>query len=431
VKNSSTTDYEKVPVKLFVGGTQRAVASLDCKAGEVAEISLSYTNSTAGIQHGYIEIIDYPTIWDDKLFFSYPVIEQTPVLVINDKTESPFLNNLFNLDSAFLYSSVLMRNLDYSALKSNNLVILNELENIPSGLGSELKSFLRQGGSLVVIPPASMDATVYGAFLQGIAPISYALEDTVNTAVSEINVTHPVYRGVFEKVPDNINLPLVLSHYPLIISSRAPAQVLLKLQNGDPFLCSYEDNRGRLYLLASPINPEAGNFARHAIFVPTFYQIALLSQPGVTLFYTIGANQPIEYRGGENSGENIFKIKKLQGNDEFIPEFRSLDGTIAFFPHEQVSEAGNYTLMDNTTVLKGLAFNYDRRESDMQCMEADDLNKALADSKLSDYFVLDTEQKPLGQTINELSRGIRYWKLFAFLVLLFLLAEVSLLRFWK
>ncbi|MEI6575914.1 MAG: BatA and WFA domain-containing protein [Bacteroidota bacterium] len=431
VKNSSSSDYEKIPVKLFINGTQRAVASLNCKAMETAVISLSYTNNTIGIQNGYLEIVDYPTVWDDRLYFSYPVFDKIPVLSINDKNDSPFLNGLFGRDSTFSYQSGSLRTLDYSSLKNYTLIILNEVENIPSGLNAEVKNFFDQGGSLVVIPPATLDMAVYSSFLSLFGPLSVGKIDTVNTSISEINITNPLYRGVFEKVPENINLPLVLAHYPINSAAKASTEVLLKLQNGDPFLTSLEASRGHLYILSSPLKPEFGNFARHAIFVPTFFQMAMLSQSAGKLFYTIGANEAIEYRGKESSGENVYKIKNLQANVEFIPEYRSLAGALAFFPHDQLKEAGNYSLLEGNTVLKGLSFNYDRKESDMHCRDAAELNKMINDNKLKDYTVLDTGIKPLSQTISELSRGIRFWKLFAFLTLFFLFAEVGLLRFWK
>jgi len=431
IKNSSSSDYEKIPVKLFVNGSQRAVASLDCKAMESAEISLSYTNNTAGIQNGWLEIVDYPTVWDDRLYFSYPVLERLPVLCINDKLESPFLSALFGKDSAFVYTSVNLRNLDYSSLKNFNFIMLNELENIPSGLAAELNNFFKQGGSLLMIPPASLDVTVYKAFLANFGSFALNPLDTANTRISEINTKHAVYRSVFEKVPENIDLPLVLAHYPVMAASQSATEVLLKLQNGDAFLTGSLTAKGQFYILAAPLRTEFGNFARHAIFVPTLYQMALLSQASGRLFYTIGANEAVEYRGVENPGESVFKMRKLNSNFEFVPENRNVAGAMSFYPHDQLKEAGNYVLLDGANPLMGLAYNFDRKESDMTAMKAAQLSKELAAGNLKDYTVLDSGQKPLTQTISELSRGIRYWKLFIFLALLFLLSEVALLRFWK
>jgi hypothetical protein len=94
VFNESGTNYEKVPLKLSVNGNQKALASFDVNPGTFRDVELPFTNNEEGIQYGTVEIADYPVIFDDKMFLVYDVAGAIPVLSINGREESLYLNSL-------------------------------------------------------------------------------------------------------------------------------------------------------------------------------------------------------------------------------------------------------------------------------------------------------------------------------------------------
>ena len=431
IKNASRTDFEKIPVKLLVNGTQRAVAAFDCKGESSAEISLSFTNNSIGIQYATLEITDYPITYDDSFYFSYRVLDKFPILTINEQADNVFLTTLFGKDSSFNFNSESIKGLDYARLSTYNLIILNGVSSLSSGLSQELKKFLDNGGSLVVFPPAKMDVAVYAGFLANIGVAAYTGPDTLTSKIAGIDPAIDIYRDVFEKIPENIDLPVVKDHYTLGVSSKSGVESLLKLENGDPFLARQQAGNGKVYLFTAPLAQEYTNFGKHAIFVPTLYQIALFSHFREQMYYTVGSDEAIVYRDAQLNGEDILKVIRKQGGSEFIPEIRPVNGQVNIFVHDQVKESGNYALMDEKDEVMGLGFNYNRLESALSFKTPEALKKEISDAGLKNVFVLEANEKPLSAVITEFSKGVRYWKLFIILALLFIATEVALLRFWN
>jgi len=197
ISNSSGNIYEKIPVKLLINDQQKAVASFDIEGYSSTIVELAYTNYETGIQFGLLEIDDYPISFDDKFYFSYYVSAVTPVLCINGNGENVYLNSLFGKDSTFLFKNVSVGSIDYSTFSGNHLIILNELNEISSGLIQEVSRFVDNGGSLIVFPSENVDFVSYNELLNSIKASTFSSLDTFNTKVSHINLEHPLFRIFF------------------------------------------------------------------------------------------------------------------------------------------------------------------------------------------------------------------------------------------
>ena len=431
IRNSSSNEYEKLPVKLFINGKQRAVSGFDIGADGTTEVILGYTNYDTGIQYGRLEIDDYPISFDDKFYFNYSVSAVTYVLVINGDGENLYLNSLFKNDSAFLYKNVKQGNIDFSNLAFHQLIILNELNDISSGLEQELVQFVNDGGSLIILPPEQLDVNNYRNILGELKVDNFGPKDTSDTKVNYINLEHPLYADVFDEVPENIDLPVVFQHYKIQEKTHSRQETLLELLEGQPFLNMYSVGDGRVYLFALPLRTSFSNFPKHAIFVPTLYKIAISSIITGNLFYFIGEDEVITVRNMDISNDNVLIIRSLESDFEFIPELRRIGKRVDIYPHGQIAYAGNYTLLNGDVPVRGIAFNYNRSESEMNFYTTEELDDLLADKGLSYLQIVETGGKPFVQTLSEISQGIRLWRWFVLSALAFLLAEVLLLRFWS
>lgn len=431
LKNVSDNNAEKIPVKLSVNGKQKALASIDIPAGSEAEVKLPYTIGAKGIQSGMVEIIDYPVIFDDKFYFSYNISESKRVVCINDKTESIYINALFEKDSAFVLVNMDVNKLDYSGLSDYKLIILNELKTLSSGLMQELEQYVQNGGSLLVFPGSDADMDTYKSFLSTVGSVYYTGRDTSNTKVSSINTDHEIYRDVFDKIPENIDLPVVKSHFNFSSKTFSTDEYIMKMQNGESFMISEKSGKGKVYLSSVPLNSEFSNFTKHAMFVPTLYNIALYSEPFNRLYYTIGKDEAVEVMKVNMSGDMAFRITDKSKNIEIIPEHRNIDQQTYVYPHDQIIKAGNYSLMRGEDTIAGISYNYNRSESDMKFYTVDELKNLIKEKNLKKFNVLDLKNRPISQVLKERNQGIRLWKLFIILALLFLVAEVFLLRFLK
>ncbi|HPR59151.1 MAG TPA: BatA domain-containing protein [Bacteroidales bacterium] len=431
ISNASDDDFEKIPAKLIINGQQRAIASFDIYSGRSTDLSMPFTVHETGIHYARLEITDHPITYDDALFFTFEVKKQIPLLAIHNGEESPYLHLLFDNDSSFIFKTVAESQLDYSSFNQFNLIIINGLNIISSGLSLELKRFVEGGGSVVVFPGEMADLESYRQFFQQMGTSFFAEKTEGETKVSGINTLNRVYDDVFENVPENIDLPAVSGHYVIRRKPGSLMESLLEMQNGNIFLGAEPASKGMLYLFAVPLNPEWSNFAKHAIFVPTLYKIGLLGQGPSKLYYMTGRNENISIKSTLSGTDQVFKIVGLNKDFEMIPEIRPVFSQTEIFTRNQIRDAGHYQVIQNGNVVAGLAFNYNRKESDLDSYNKNDLETILTEQNLTTFSVIKPEGKVLTDVISELNAGIRLWKWFVILALVFLSVEVFLLRFIK
>jgi hypothetical protein len=126
--------------------------------------------------------------------------------------------------------------------------------------------------------------------------------------------------------------------------------------------------------------------------------------------------------------KEVYKIRKLGSNFESIPETRSNGSLIRLYPHDQIREAGLYTIMEGSRVVQGIAFNYDRRESDLHCYTGNEVSAMLKRLDVKYFAVLKEKQVSLAKQIRDINQGMPLWKYFVLGVLAFLLAEIVLIK---
>jgi hypothetical protein len=426
IKNNSENELENIPIKLFINNQNIVPASFSVGANNETTITLNYRNKTNGIQQGKIELRDSPVTTDDVFYFSYSISENINILgVENDKNEVA-LNSIYRTDSIFTYSNYNVTQLDYSLIKKSNLVVLSNLETVNSGLSNALKSFVDNGGNLLVFPSNNINYDSYREFLSLLSINYFTSIDTSKNKVREINLKHPVYVNVFDGQPKgNLNLPIVSAHYLISKGTTAFKNNILTLKDGNPFLTEYKVGNGKVYLSTVSLDKESSNFTNHALFVPTLYNIALLSQKNYPLFYTIGTNATIDLNRTEK--DNVYHIKN--NTIDIIPRLRNTNNSTTIFINSEIKTAGNYTLENNKTKI-GLAYNYNRSESDLAYLSSTDIDEIINSSSINAQYI-DLENGTIQSALIDLNIGKKYWKYCIILALLFLAVEIILIKIFK
>lgn len=432
IVNDSEQDYNKTPVRLIINDVQRAISSFDIKAGESLEITMPYSNNAAGLQFGELNITDHPVTYDDTFYFVYEVMNEIPVLAINANDENPYLNSLFASDSLIVFNNADENQLDYTTFGNYNLIILNGLNIISSGLSQEIKRFAQAGGHVAVFPGEMADLASYREFFLNMETAYTMTKDTFQTRISNINLESALYNDVFESIPKNIDLPVVFQHYTIGHQTKSLMEVLLETQDGDIFLGSEPVRKGMMYVFSTALSNQWSNFPRHAIFVPTLYKMALLSKPSSKLYYTTGSEESVITRSKALEGSRVIRIKTRDKDFEIIPETRTIGSQMNIFASPLIREAGFYDILNDGNLVNAVAYNYDRAESELDNFDPKTLKTQISDHNLYGFSVVGpTQNRSLTTVIEEINSGKRLWKLFLLLALGFLLAEVVLLRFWK
>ncbi len=437
VWNKSENDLEKIPLKLMINNQQKSVASIDIKAGMSATVEMPFTIHQAGPQNGLLQVTDYPVTYDDKFYFSFDVLSSINVLAINGGGENRFLNALYAQDSSVRFTNLSEKSLDYGRLPQFDLIILNEIPSFSSGLAEEIKRYVTNGGTILLLPAASADLPSYNNFLKSINAPTYQKSDTVDTKVVRLSEESYLFRDVFERqqgkqvVATNTDLPKVSNHFPIVFSSATLTVPLIGMLNGREFLTLTNSGMGQVLQSAVPLDPTFSNFPQQALFVPVLYNIALISHPSHNLYSIIGDNKAIRIGTTVPGGDKVFKIKSIQGDFEMIPQINSVGNMVNVFVGNQVPMAGNFELLNDKNVITSLAFNYNRNESDLSCYTLSELEALLGKARLNTFSVMKTGQKPLNEVIAQINSGTQLWRYFIWFTLLMLLAEILLIRFFK
>jgi len=435
--NKSENDLEKIPLKLLINNQQKSVASIDIKAGRSAVVELPFSTHQAGSQHGLLQVTDYPVTYDDKFYFSFDVLSSINVLSINGGSENRFLNALYAQDSSVRLTNMNEKSLDYSRLSQFDLIILNEIPGLSTGLAEEIKRYVSNGGTILILPAANADLISYNSFLSSMNSPSYQKLDTTDTKVIRLSEESYLFRDVFERqqgkqvVATNTELPKVSKYFPIVFSSSMLSVPLMEMLNGKEFLTLTNSGMGQVLQFTVPLDPAFSNFPQQALFVPVLYNIALISQPPHSLYNFIGDNKGIRIGTSFPAGDKVLKIKSLNNDFEMIPQINNVGNMVNVFVGNQIPMAGNFELVNDKNVITSLAFNYNRGESDLICNSSNELETLLDKSHLTAFSVLKTGQKPLNEVIAQINSGTQLWKYFIWLALLALLSEIVLIRFFK
>lgn len=430
LRNSGDKDVENVPIRLLINGTQRAVASAAIGAGQSVETNISFSITTAGWQQTEIKITDHPITFDDNYFLAFNVREQLNVLSIDGHSGSPYLKALFGNDPYFKFSSVGVSQVDYSKLNNQDLIIINEVADFSSGLNAEITKYTERGGSIIWFPDSEANLTSYNNFLTG-----DAFSTAVNNIdkVERIDLQNPVFADVFEtknNSTDKVNYPVTTKHFPLSHNGNGRL-VLMQLQGGDPFLSQYNRGKGKIYLFAVPLTPGFSNLARHAMIVPLLYKMALLSTRQPEIEYTLGKNAPITLEKETIGADETFHLIDSTSKVDIIPAHRVLPEGVQVNVGDQIPASGNYELKKGKDLAAVVAFNYDRKESELKYLSGDQIAQLSNGAHLTGLQFYTSNVNDLTKTLHQQAEGIALWKYCILLALLFLLIEILLLRFWK
>jgi hypothetical protein len=174
-----------------------------------------------------------------------------------------------------------------------------------------------------------------------------------------------------------------------------------------------------------PLDDNFSNLQRHALFLPVMFRIALLSGHDQPLFYTIGHDETMEIPPVQTDEKQLLKLVK--GNISIIPDVRQQEGSTLLYASDELTETGTYDLRKQDSTIAVLAFNDNRSESDLSYFSKADLANMLP--KNAD--VLQSGSNAITNAIAEENIGLQLWKLCIILALIFLAAEIALIRYFK
>ncbi|MBX7108323.1 MAG: BatA domain-containing protein [Chitinophagales bacterium] len=427
IRNESNQPLENGRLTLKINNETKAIGNFSIAAQSSTDDTLSYTVTEKGWGRAELSLADHPITFDDSYFLVYPVIDHRLTLVVNETTESPYLNALLGKNDFFVMQNVAFNQLNYADLLKQQFVILNGLKQISTGLSSELKKFVEGGGNLLVFPDAGADISSYNSFFQMMGADQFSGFSTQKKTVSEINTRNEVFADVFQQVPQNLALPQVSGSFINVTRTNTTAELLLSFSDRSSFISKYAVGSGLFFVSSVPLDKNFTDLPLNPLFAPMLYRMAIVKESAPLNAMVIGRNNLVTVPADVALGAQVLRLKGM--DQEFIPAQRLITNQVTVNINNEINLAGIYSLEDEAKDVKNyVAMNYDRRESDMQLISNDDL---LQQSKSINMKVIQNAGRDLSNVISGQHLGLSLWKVSAIFVLLFLTLETVLLKFWK
>ena len=358
---------------------------------------------------GKITIDDANLIYDNTFYFNLDKNERIKVLVINE-ANADFLKKLYT-DDEFDLTLVDYKELNYNSIVDQNLIVLNELKNIPNALATSLNSFSNDGGSLLIIPSAESELNAYNQLFENYSLPSFSSKTSIDKLITKINFSHPLLSNVFDKKVDNFQYPKVNSFYKI---SNPTAANILSFEDNTAFLTQANN----VFVFTAALDDDNSNFKNSPLIVPVLYNIGKQSLKLPRLYYTIGTKNTIDINTTLLQ-DAILKLSNAETS--VIPMQQTYSHKVQLITDDYPNTAGTYEVKNKDNIIQHLSYNYDRKESNLNYMNLSQVKNSLKNSSVAS--AIDAIKS--NANVNEL------WKWFVIFAVAFLIIEMLILKFLK
>ncbi len=418
VRNDGEKDVDQLNLRLTINNIQSGTVSVSIPQGGVSEANFDLTTGLSGLNKTKISFNDSPVNFDNEFFLALNFTDKIRVVEIKGANLTN-VEKVFGNKGIFEYKGFPVGNFNYSLLSQADVVIVNGLNNIETSLVLALRSYLDNFGTLLFIPGEKPDGKSYQALLQ--LPISNT-EKKENSDLDKPDFRNPFFENVFEEKSISLSMPKASS----VIGWGMDRSAILRFKNDQPFLSLF-NQKGKLYVLASPLTTSYTDFHNNALFVPVMYRIAASGKKNdARLYYTLHENF-ISLALDSLKGEEPIK---LVGEQEIVPSQRKVGNKLFLdIPKFSINQ-GFYNVVASSDTMSLLAFNLDKSESLMDQYTGEEAKKlmgggnniTLFDAATTDAFTNEIKARYLGKPL---------WKYALILALFFILTEILLIRFLK
>lgn len=359
-----------------------------------------------------------------NFYFVPSAVDKKSILILynSKKITDLYRSKFFNMQTVKVdhFSFDEIEKVNFS--KYNHTILL-ELDKIDERLNRQLQEFLKRNTRLLLIPSSDADIISINRFLQNYNMKYMALETDIIEA-EKIEYQDLLFRDVFVEEYELPNLPFFRKYFSIDIPTGTP--ILYTISGKVLFGKSIIKNGGILYVSSGSFHPENSNMLLHEIFSPMIYNFLHRDMTITIPYHLCGQdytfNLSLEVK---NHDEPIRIQTPLQ--DEIIP-FQSKKGSdfsVTFGRYFTIN--GIYSLWYNGTKIRDLAFNLPLKKLKNSYLKANEIAR-IFDVDLSDIIHLK-EDGNISQI--QAKNQTQLWMYFIWLSFLFLILELSIIKFFR
>lgn len=419
-KYSGEAPKEPIVLQLSVDGQIKSAAQPDFSNANQVYDTLSFQINNSAWQRIMLHINDANVHFDDSFAIAARSSPELSVLLLNEQQPNVFIQAALRSYGGFKVVEQNVQNFP-SDIENYNLVLLNGLSSMSEELSKNLLKALQKGQNVCLFLGEKAQISSINAGLAKIADIQIVGFDTVAQTVSSVQNESRLVKDMFERIPENVQLPFAQNHYQIKAGLSANQQSIFSFRNGDPFFASFSPFKGQLYICATTPDARNGNFQSSYFFVPFLYQMASLAKGNSIFAINAGQKSPLFINKVSGDERNLLHLK-ADGLD-IIPPQKAEGMGVQVFVGAVAERFGFYNLSAQDKDTNLVAVNMNRSESDLAIWSLTDLKKNWKGKDIK-WQQADAENKAL--TASQQS-AFPLWKLCSILALLMLGIETFLL----
>lgn len=407
IEISASQDFtNNTAVSLYNG--DKLIGKTGVDFSENKKQQLDFPISEEELLSGSIQIEDNDLAFDNTLYFSINKIEPINISSINNADDA-FLKRIFTTPE-FNYTSFTDTEINFNALASSKVIILNEVSEISNSLLNTFQQKKLENTVFIFIPSIEDIGSNYRLFVRELGVTGFQNQQQQEKRISGISFQHPLYNGVFEDEIANFEYPKTQISYK--ISGSGPS--ILSFQDQEPFLIGIGGN----YFFSSALNSQNSNFVRSPLVVPTFYNMGISALQPTPLYYTLGETNKITVPVSTGNDE-ILQLTSETAN--FIPQQQRFSNKVEMITDEFPQKPGNFGILQNERTVMGISYNVNRKESEQVYQDLENIKNIEILNDIPQFISSGGYKKDVDTL----------WKWFVTFALLFLIMETLLLKYFK
>ncbi len=430
VSNYGGEPRRGIPISLDINGATKASETIDLNAYERKQVTMRYMNTSRSQVEGRISIADSPIYYDNELFFSYRMDSIRNILIIGSHSDSKHIRVLLGRDGNFSLKET--ADISGTDLQDYHTVILSQLPTISRELSGRIQAYVQMGGNAIFVPAENGSISDYNYLLSLMECNQITQADTIRCKVSNINTQSRLLRGAIRQMPDNPDLPYLTRYYNSMSNPYEGEEIVLETDSYKKVMTSNSYRAGKMFVFYTPLSDRCGNLATHRIIVPILYNAASTSQSfGQQYYSVIGRNDGYSARLPQNTDITKIIMKDQDTGNEYIPRVSGPDAYMNYkiFAEKFVKKSGFLHLMCGNRDMEPIAYNYDRKESNMDFAGAGYAGQMIDGKGFGAVRIMDQQSATFATEAASSASTRQLWRIFVVLALIFAVAEMAVARF--
>lgn len=426
VQNPSEEAIEGIDVEVKIGSFTKSF-KVDVPAKGQKTTSVRYKDQSLGWKNGSVKISDALLQFDNEFFFSYEVKNKANILLIQGDAKIKNAEIAIGLEKFYELTVKQKGQVGLGDFNNQDLVILDGLDEISSGLKNYLIDFSKTGGSVALFPGNNPQTTSWNRLLRELELPTISSTTSSGTKIESLNHETEFVKGIVKKQNENIQFPLISKAFRSN-SNGSLGMKIIELKNGQPLLVQ-NSSKGNSFMFYSSTSSEWSKILDDALYPTLILRICELSQRKTPLYLTIGEQQSLPIY----TEKELVTPHLISGEVDIIPEVNKVFG-VPFISLAQQNNAqfssGIYQLVEDGKVAE-IAMNYGTKESELSYLTPEELTTSLVQMGADKNSINSISSSEIPNLDNLVDKGTPLWKILIVLSIIFVLIEMLLVLFWK